>query len=308
MNQFQTIALRHSTRTYNGLRPDAKTLEAVAGLCRRCSNESNELIPAVFADVRRPVIALIDSDDANVHTGTYGMIKGARAYLAMSAGKSEAEQVLAGFMFELALLGCTAMGLDSCWLGGTFSKSDFTRQMAAAGTDADMQVTVVSPIGHGTPKERWAGRLMRKLASSASRKPFGELFEGINPPDSDLMKQLTDSNAASPDFCDCEIDAESAAKAALSDAGKAIATALECVRLAPSSRNSQPWRAKVTCNADGTIGQVAFSCATSGRFSAVDMGIAYCHFCLAAKALGLKGNFTIPGGGSALSMIFTPAQ
>ena len=54
--------------------------------------------------------------------------------------------------------------------------------------------------------------------------------------------------------------------------------ALELVRLAPSSLNKQPWRAVET--AEG----LHFFCTGTNIMNRLDMGIAFCHFLLAAPA------------------------
>ena len=57
------------------------------------------------------------------------------------------------------------------------------------------------------------------------------------------------------------------------------------MRLAPSSTNSQPWRATT----DSDI--VHFYCATSNRYSLTDCGIGLCHFADGATHAGIQGNF-----------------
>ena len=54
---------------------------------------------------------------------------------------------------------------------------------------------------------------------------------------------------------------------------------IEAARLAPSARNRQPWR--FAANGDGSIDVYALG---SGRFDALDCGIALCHFLVAAPA------------------------
>lgn len=52
---------------------------------------------------------------------------------------------------------------------------------------------------------------------------------------------------------------------------------IEAARLAPSARNRQPWR--FAANRDGSIDVYALG---TGRFDALDCGIALCHFLVAA--------------------------
>jgi nitroreductase len=75
-------------------------------------------------------------------------------------------------------------------------------------------------------------------------------------------------------------------------------TPLECVRIAPSASNKQPWR--IIQGRD----QKAFHFylkRTSGyenivkdiKLQNVDMGIAMCHFDLSARELGLQGGWSV---------------
>lgn len=97
-------------------------------------------------------------------------------------------------------------------------------------------------------------RLMRAVASSDKRKPLGELFF-VN----DFSVSLTEDGP--------------------------YAMPLDMMRLAPSSANSQPWRALVRGN------QVDFYCAKDNNYSMIDMGIGLCHFALAADAQNISGAF-----------------
>lgn len=240
MDILEIIRRRQSCRTYNGLRLDKATIAAL--------EEEIKALPRLFEDVAVPEIRVVDHDDAEGRLGTYGFITGARQFLVMASGKSQAEQVQAGFMFEALVLKATEMNLSTCWLGGTFRRGSFAE--AFGNIDHGREISIVSPIGHPTPRRRFAERLMRRVVKADHRKPFARLFQG-----------------ASPD--------------------SPLGMALEAVRLAPSSSNSQPWRCVVTGGEGSGEETVTFSCAASGRFSAIDMGIAYCHFLLASRREGL---------------------
>ena len=68
-----------------------------------------------------------------------------------------------------------------------------------------------------------------------------------------------------------------------SDAG-AYSVALEMVRLGPSSHNGQPWRIIL----DGDVVKF-FHVKEYSILKQLDMGIAFCHFDLATKELGIEG-------------------
>ena len=263
MNIIESILERRSSRTFNGLHLDASTLKRIGELCRQFSAYPAEGEPDCFHNIERPDIMLLPDFKADGLLGTYGVIKGACSFMVMAVASDPAQQLLAGYIFERLLLSCTAEGIGTCWLGGTFGKTNFqTEYNRMSGGNASRQVAIVSPLGHRTPKTRFAERMMRRLVSADTRKPFDRLFEGIAPPSDEMTRIAVQGKAAASDFT----------------TENKLAIALECVRCAPSSSNSQPWRAVVNRNLKGRATSVSFTCASTGRFTPYDMGIAYCHF------------------------------
>lgn len=266
MKISEVIKKRHSCRTYNGLRLDQQTIERLQGDARQ--------LPVLQPGITAPIIRLVDGDGIEGKLGTYGSITGARQFLVMASGTTDADKVEAGFEFEALILKITAADIATCWIGGTFRRDRFSEafdraMLDEAGGDyekvkekiAGRSISIVSPIGHPTPKKRFAERVLRKVAKADKRKPFADLFESVSP-DTPLGRVL------------------------------------ENVRLAPSSTNSQPWRATITeeylkpDNKKVTI--VKFRCAKSGQFAPFDMGIAYCHFLLSSPDENLRWEI-VPG-------------
>lgn len=161
----------------------------------------------------------------------------------------------AGYLFEQVVLFCTSLGLGSCWLGGTLKKSDFANQLQIK---EDEQLRIVSPVGYPAGKTKWLDRLMRSGAGSDHRKSFETLFF-----DQNFETPLTSQNAGRYE------------------------TVLQMVRLAPSASNSQPWRIVKSGK------QFHFYDHINSRFSAIDLGIALCHFGEICKELRLNGKFEI---------------
>lgn len=119
----------------------------------------------------------------------------------------------------------------------------------AAKFDNEIPLQVIMPVGYPAEKMSLKERLMRATLGSAKRKPFDELFVAA-----------ADSIFYEP---------------------------LAMMRLAPSSTNSQPWRAEV-------VGEsVYFYYVKKSEASVLDLGIGLSHFYLAAKAQGLDGKFSI---------------
>lgn len=259
MNITDAIAQRHSWRTYNGLALDSDTHARLTEAIGRATDFSRTLFESIKDAQGRPVtvtlpeIRLVSDDSLNGATGTYGFIKGARQFLILACGTTYADRIAGAAAFERLILAATAMGLDTCWLGGTFSRKRFD---AVARIPDQMKIVAVSPVGHRTPSTRFAERLARAMVGATRRKPFDRLFTGID-------SAATDS--------------------------REITGILEAVRIAPSSGNCQPWRADVSASNR----RVELYNATSNGFTCLDMGIALCHFITASEGADISWQTTL---------------
>lgn len=119
----------------------------------------------------------------------------------------------------------------------------------AADFPADIPLQVVMPVGYPAEKKSFKEKVMRAAIGSARRKPMSDLF---------IVGE--DSEYYGP---------------------------LEMMRLAPSSTNSQPWRAQV----DGDT--VYFYYVNKSEASVLDLGIGLSHFYLAAKEKGINGELSL---------------
>ncbi|MDO7785911.1 nitroreductase family protein [Desulforamulus aquiferis] len=198
--------------------------------------------------------------------GTYGVIKGARSYIAGIVEKGEGDLEQLGYIFEKLILFATALNLGTCWLGGTFTRSGFEKLLKLQ--DHEM-LPAITPVGYKVEKKRILESLMRFTAGSNNRKDWKELFfnEGFDKP----IQQ--------------------------SEAGEYI-TPLEMVRLAPSASNKQPWRIVkmgeqwqfYLCSSKG------YAKAMGYNIQRIDIGIAMCHFEMTVKESGRKGHWIIDTG------------
>jgi hypothetical protein len=195
--------------------------------------------------------------------GAYGIISGARTYLAGATGSSKFSLEDFGYLFELLLLKATDLGLGSCWLGGSFTRSRFAKAMDLREGEI---IPAVSPVGVPTRQRSVVDRVIRWGAGSKRRKPWAELF----------------------------YDGETAAPLSENRAGQ-FATALEMVRLSPSASNRQPWR----CLKEGNTIHLylqrfpGYQAITPTDLQRIDMGIAMAHFDLAMEAAGIKGGWQV---------------
>jgi hypothetical protein len=129
------------------------------------------------------------------------------------------------------------------------------------GLNPEELMPAISPVGYPAEKKSLTDRAFRFMAKSDKRKPWQELFFDVQP-----GNPLAKENAG------------------------VFGPVLESVRIGPSASNRQPWRIirqgaafhfflARTPGYDKMLGEV--------RLQEVDMGIALCHFELAASELGI---------------------
>lgn len=165
-----------------------------------------------------------------------------------------------GYSFEQFVLYAQSLGLGTVWVGGTMDRDAFEKAMAL---ETDEVMPCMTPLGYPAKKMSMREAMMRKGVKADSRMAFEELFF-----DGTFGAALTPEKAG------------------------ALYHPLEMVRLAPSAVNKQPWRIVIRDNAAhfylmrsrGFAGSVL-------DMQKIDMGIALCHFELAAKDAGLAPKF-----------------
>jgi nitroreductase len=252
-NVMEVVRRRCSWRTYDG-EPLADGKRAALGAFM------DWLGPPPFGSRTR--FALVDAPPGSTEVkGTYGVIRGARTFIVGAVADGPRALVDFGHHMELIVLRATDLGLGTCWLGGTLRRDAFG---SAIGARPGELVPAVSPVGVPVQRRGLVDSAFRMMAGSKSRKPWEELFF-----DGRLGAPLTEAAAGD------------------------LAVPLETVRLAPSASNKQPWRVVldggdahfVLARTKGYAGMVAVD------LQLLDMGIAMCHFDLAARSQGLEGDW-----------------
>lgn len=257
------VGRRYSCRSYTEQPIDAAAREAL-------SEFLGSLGAGPFGNrTRFSLVAATETGrDSLKGLGTYGTIKGSPGFIvgAVEPGPRDLEDY--GHCLEQAVLAATDLGLQTCWLGGSFSKSSFARKIGAT---KDESVPAVVAVGY--PADGSRGSLIRKRAGSDRRLPLGQLFF-----EETLAKPLDPSGAAE------------------------YADVLEVVRWAPSASNKQPWRVVrsgqtwhfyLQRTKGYGKGTATFALLRLADLQRVDMGIAMCHFELAALERGLAGHWVI---------------
>ena len=174
-----------------------------------------------------------------------------------------------GYSFEQLVLYAQSLGIGTVWVGGTMDRAAFERAMELGEGEI---MPCMSPLGYPAGKMSFKESMMRKGIKADSRKAFETMFF-----DGAFDVPLTPGKAG------------------------ALSYPLEMVRWAPSAVNRQPWRVVVKENAahfylKHTKGFVSEAV---GDMQKIDMGIALCHFALAAEEKGLDIRFCIDDPGLA---------
>ena len=144
-------------------------------------------------------------------TGTYGMIKGVKGYLVGITGtKSSQTFENFGYCMEEALLRLTALGIDTCWIGGVFDRKTFGRLFSI---EANEIVPAVIAMGYASHHRTFRDKIVRWSARGNHRKPMDRLF--------------FENTCQTP----LRLSKDSQ-----------LYQLFENVRLAPSASNKQPWR------------------------------------------------------------------
>lgn len=192
--------------------------------------------------------------------GTYGFISGARQYVAAVVKKEKVKALELGYLFEELILFATDLGLQTCWLGGTFDKAGFARE--AKVTDQEI-MPLVTPIGYKKAKLRAFEKAMRISIGADQRKPWKELFVS-----KDEGRSLEPSDVGTYE------------------------SPLEMVRLGPSASNKQPWRILKEGDRYHFFLKRNKGYGVPGYdIQMNDVGIAKCHFEKTAQELGLEGQW-----------------
>ena len=134
--------------------------------------------------------------------GAYGGVSGARSAFVFAGSVGAAPEGV-GFTGEALVLEATALGLDTCWVGGLFSAG---HAASAVTLEPGERVFAVSPLGHAVTDVTMKERVMFGAAHAKRRRPLEEIAPGSD---------------AWPDWA---------------------RAAVQAATVAPSAMNRQPWR------------------------------------------------------------------
>ena len=194
--------------------------------------------------------AVVIDREVDGKIGTYGFIRKAAGFVAIVQKGNEALDAVNAGMAGEKLV----LQLTTIGIGTCWLGGTFSHGEVArmANPEQDEHIAAIIAYGYAATREYMGARLMASLVGARKRKPFESLFE-------------VDSN------CQCH-------------------AALESMRLAPSSSNSQPWRVVEQG------GDFHFFCVEKRKLNLLDMGIGMFHFAICDSA----GKWIIDEGAAAL--------
>ncbi len=205
--------------------------------------------------------------DGKKHALPCPVVSGTDLYVGAKAPRMPHMEEAFGYSFEMFVLYAWSIGIGTVCIGGTMDRSAFKRAMVL---EQNEMMPCVSPLGYPAGKMSIRENMMRKAIRADSRNPFETIFF-----DSTFDVPLT------------------------KEAAGRLAEPLEMVRLAPSAVNKQPWRGVLGKNGvhfylKKTKG---FASGAAGDMQKIDLGIALCHFALAAKenAINICFSMNDPG-------------
>lgn len=254
------MSKRQSIRTFN----TKNISESHYQLINEYINNQNSLAGPFGGKSKIELVQVINNvTDKGIKLGTYGFIKNARAYLVGIAENSKYPLLDFGYCFHTLVLYLTELGLGTCWMGGTFSRNSFEKEIQIGVGEF---IPGITPIGYPSQKQRVVDKALRYAVKADNKKSWEKLFY-----DESFEVSLAKENAG-----EWEIP-------------------IEMVRIGPSASNKQPWR--LVLSGDRSVCHFYiehtpnYSSKLGYDMQLLDMGIAMCQFDLACKELNMNGQW-----------------
>lgn len=134
MDLMQAIKERHSVRQYQDKPIEGETLTALRAAVESCNEGSGLHVQLITGEGKA-----FDSPLAH-----YGKFTGVPAYLAMIGKKGGDLEERCGYYGEKLVLTAQTLGLNTCWVGGTYKKVPEAYQIAPG-----EKLVIVISVGYG---------------------------------------------------------------------------------------------------------------------------------------------------------------
>ncbi len=134
MDLIRAMETRHSVRAYRPEPIAATAADELRGCIERCNAEGGLHMQLVLDEPRA----------FGGFMAHYGKFSGVRSYVAVAGRKGPGLAERCGYYGEQVVLSAQALGLNSCWVGLSYSKSK-----AAVELDAGEKLCLVIALGYG---------------------------------------------------------------------------------------------------------------------------------------------------------------
>lgn len=240
---YSVVQGRRSRRHFDPNRPiESGSVATLERVCR-------EFMP--FPHARAYLVSEPTKDIFKGIVGGYGKVSGAPAFIAFIGDmRAPSVQEDVGYTGEGIILETTALGLNTCWVGGFFRPENVASLIEIKDSE---RVLAVTPVGYASRFKSLAERLMTGLGFTHRRLPLSKLVSGGRGDNLTEWAKLS----------------------------------LEAARLAPSAVNRQPWGFEVDSN--GITVFVRTSGPEFNISKRLDCGIAMLHIEVAASNFGIQG-------------------
>ncbi len=224
-----------------------------------------ELERYISENIKLPDNEIIDikiiekADEEKQMKLNYGMIRGNNTYIAGKSASTSDSRVKYGYLMEKVVLKATEMGLSTCWIG--YFDTEYFEEITVGN---GFEIPGIVIIGYSDDRPTNLDKIVRFSINASKRYSWEKMFFDYK------LKTPVKQNQI-----------------------KEYSDALEMVRLAPSSGNTQPWRIFF----DEIAGEFHFfKKPVSARYEEkglhdIDMGIALSHFEVTSDFRGLSGGW-----------------
>lgn len=243
MNLYAAISKRISVRTYENKKIDSQDIKKIKAILT-----SFQSMTGPFGHSFELNYSENNSPDTNgKKIGTYGLLKNVPAYIG-GVSQNDRESIIDyGYIFEHIILSLTDENFGTCWLGGTFKRDQYKKDL-----EDNQIIPAISPVGYAASNRSIMEKMLRRTAKSDNRLPFDQLFfdQNFNPLSEDSNDNITNC--------------------------------LQMVRKGPSASNKQPWRMIIDQERQLYHLYIQrtpnYASMIKYDMQALDMGIALAHF------------------------------
>lgn len=258
---LETIKKRKSIRIFDNQQISDEDLNKI----KEYLNIEENLKGPLGRKVKFEVVSVDkNTTDKGIKLGTYGFIKNPKGYIVGIIENDKDALLDFGYVFERFILFLTELNIGTCWLGGTFNRNTFEKEININDNEI---IPCITPIGYFNEKRRLFDKTLRFLVKADNKKEWNELFYN-----SSFGKELKEKSA------------------------DIFKKPIEMVRLGPSASNKQPWRIVLSEDKKECHFYLEHTPNYSGNrmgfdMQMIDIGIAMCHFDMSCDAFDIKGSW-----------------